>query len=99
MLPDTIMKIENVWKPTPEKGYSTYIPSALFLLIAIDNGWEIVKVESVPSWDQLGFVYLVSLKNPAQIGSASSWLVLPKSALVEKILEEHCLRLPLPENG
>jgi hypothetical protein len=94
MLPDTIMEIKNIWKPTPEKGYTTYIPSALFLLMAIDNGWEIVKVESVPSWDQLGFVYLVSLKNPAQTGGSSSWLVLPKSALVEKMLEEHGHTIP-----
>ena len=84
-----MMKIENVWQSTPEKSYATYIPSALLLLMAIDNGWDIVKVESVPSWDQLGFVYLVSLKNSSQAGRTTSSLVLPKSALVEKILDEN----------
>ena len=89
MLPNMTLKMENVWKPTPETSYATYIPSALLLLMAIDNGWDIVKVESVPSWDQLGFVYLVSLKNAAQASITSGWLILPKNALVEKILEEH----------
>ena len=81
------VKTENVWKTIQEPDYVTYIPSALLLLMAIDNGWDIDEVESVPSWDQLGFVYVVTLKSSSC--SQNQKLIMPKSALVEKILAEH----------
>lgn len=87
MLANANVKTENVWKAIQEPGYATYIPSAFLLLMAIDNGWDIVDAESVPSWDQLGFIYLVTLKGRS--GGESQKLTMPKSALVEKILAEH----------
>ena len=87
MLANTNVKTDNVWKTMQEPGYATYIPSALLLLMAIDNGWDIVEVESVPSMDQLGFVYVVMLKCTS--GGQNQKLIMPKSALVEKILAEH----------
>ena len=93
MLANTIVKTENVWKKLQESGHATYIPSALLLLMAMDNGWEVVKAELVPSWDQLGFFYLVSLERCSD-GQAQE-LIIPKSALVEKILEQHGTRSSL----
>ena len=87
MLANATVKTENVWKTIQELGYVTYIPSALLLLMTIENGWDIVEVESVPSWDQLGFVYVVMLKCTS--GGQNQKLIMPKSALVEKILAEH----------
>ena len=48
-------------------------------------GWRLSHVELVPSWDQYGFVYLVTIRGvlPGQ------WqrLVLPKNNQVEQLLD------------
>lgn len=88
MFSNTTVNMENVWKTAPERGwYVTYVPSILHFLMAIDNGWEVVKVETVPSWDQLGFIYLVTLEGHSceQIQK----LALPRSTPIEKLLEAH----------
>jgi hypothetical protein len=91
MLANPTMKTINVSKTSWEPGITTFIPSTIFLLIAIENGWDIVNVELVPSWDQLGFAYLVTLR--CRSDERSQKLFLPKNASVEKILDEHCANL------
>ena len=86
MLVETTKKMNHVWKTVPEPEYVTYIPSPLLLLMATENGWDIVKAELEPSSDQYGFVYLVTLKFRSD-GQCQE-LVIPKSGLVEKILEQ-----------
>ena len=86
MLPNATLKMENVWRTTQEPGYATYIPSALVLLMAIEDGWNVVKIEPVPVDGQLGSIYLVMLKS--SLSRQSQKLIMPKSALIEKLLDE-----------
>lgn len=55
------------------------------LLLALDHGWLIRKVELVPSWDQHGLVYLVTIHS--QDSGQSRQVILPRNALVERLLE------------
>jgi hypothetical protein len=86
MLPNRTMKMENVWKTTQEPGYATNIPISLILLMALEDGWEAVKVEPVPSRGQIGSIYSITLKSHSS--GQSQNLIMPKSALVEKLLDE-----------
>jgi hypothetical protein len=79
--------IKNPWQVSMGEGPATYIPSVLLLLMAIDNDWEIIKIRLEPSHDQHGFVYLVTLKIFPE--GHSQELIIPKSALVEKIFEQN----------
>ena len=86
------MLVENFNKNNPfdsgnPAGYATYIPSALLLLMAIDNGWDITKVQPVPKWENHGPVYLLTIRCHSE--GHEQKLIIPKSALVEKILEQH----------
>ncbi len=87
MLAETNEKTKIVWNTVEEDGHATFIPSALLLLMAIDNGWDIVKVKLEPSCDQHGFVYLVTLHRDPE--GQHQELIIPRSALVDKILEQY----------
>ncbi len=78
---------KNPWGMYKQAGHATYIPSALLLLMAIDNGWDIVKAQPVARWENYGPVYLVTVKCVS--GGDEQKLVIPKNALIEKILEQH----------
>ncbi len=82
----TTQKMNIFWKTSPEPEFITYIPSPLLLLMATDNGWDIVKAELNPSQDQYGFVYLLTLE--CRSDGRCQELVVPKNALVDKILEQ-----------
>jgi hypothetical protein len=68
-------------------GWATYIPSPLLLYMVLENGWKIAGVQLAPSEDQQEFVYLVSLKSDFR--QELQQLILPASALIEKIIHEH----------
>ncbi len=75
------------WGMGNSDSHATFIPSALLLLMAIDNGWEIAKSELVPCWENIGPAYLMTVRSTKD--NREQKLVIPKSALVEKILEQH----------
>jgi hypothetical protein len=54
------------------------------LLFALKKGWEIAKVELAPSWDQYGFIYIVSLMDRSQ--KQSLILILPRNGAVENLI-------------
>jgi hypothetical protein len=58
----------------------------MLLLSALDQGWKVIKIELVPSWDQYGFIYLVTLKRHSH--SHAQQLILPQNSLVENLLQE-----------
>jgi hypothetical protein len=87
MLAETNAKTKIVWNTVGGDGHATFIPSALLLLMAIDNGWDIAKVKLEPSCDQHGFVYLVTLHRDPE--GQNQELIIPRSALVDKILEQY----------
>lgn len=70
-----------------DTGWATYLPSPLLLQLVIENGWKVVKTELAPSEDQNGFVYLVTFKSDAC--PQNQHLILPRTTLIEKILNEH----------
>ena len=76
-----------------ESHWNTYIPSPFFLLLAIENGWKIAKIELVPSEDQLSLVYLVTLKSESS--QPDQKVIFPTNALVKKILTEYS-QMPVP---
>jgi hypothetical protein len=78
------------WQIGQELHCETYIPSPARLALVLENGWRVVKVELAPSLDQLGLVYLVTLKSDSRLQSHR--LILPRNAQFEKILDEN-LRL------
>jgi hypothetical protein len=76
---------EQTWVTMQEPRCRSYAPTAyLLLLSAIDNGWKVGKIELEPSWDQHGFIYLVTLSHPSQ--KINQQLILPKNAIVDSFL-------------
>ncbi len=76
---------ERIWATMQELPSQSYTPY-LLLLSAIDNGWQVDRIELAPSWDQHGFIYLVALSSPLQ--KHHQQLILPKNAIVESLLFE-----------
>jgi hypothetical protein len=94
MLATTFRNATNSVEVIREPRWTTYIPSPFFLLLAIENGWKVTRVELAPSEDQLSLIYHIILKS---ISSQQELKVnLPTNALVKKILAEHSqIILPL----
>ena len=87
MLATTIANKKHSLEIGQEARLNTYIPSPLFLLLAIENGWKIARIELVPSEDQSSLVYLVTLESESF--QPDQKVILPTNALVKKILAEH----------
>lgn len=87
MLSANTNKGKNTWANGTPVGHATYVPSALLLLMAIDNGWEIVKVQPVASWENYGPVYLMTVR--CNSGGGDQKLVIPRSALVDTIINQY----------
>ena len=88
MLTTTMTKMENVWDTFQEPRCPAYLPNSYMLLLsALDQGWKVSKVELAPSWDQYGFIYLVTLKR--QSHAHDQQLILPYNKLVENLLKEY----------
>jgi hypothetical protein len=96
MLTTTITKMENVWNTFQEPRTSAFLPNSYMLLLsALDQGWNVIKVELAPSWDQYGFIYLVTLKRQSHLHTQQ--LILPHNALVKNLLQEYgSLATPSP---
>lgn len=60
--------------------------SFLLLLVALEKGWQVKKVEMVPSWDQHGFIYIITLHHSTT--NHSQQFILPKNDQVENLLQE-----------
>lgn len=85
--PTTLTRMENVWDTFQEPRCPAYLPNSYMLLLsALDQGWKVIKVELTPSWDQYGFIYLVTLKR--QSHPHARQLILPNNKLVENLLQE-----------
>lgn len=75
------------WTSVQEPRVPAYAPSSyLLLLSALKDGWRIHRVILVPSWDQHGFIYLVTLGHGQP--DYTQQLILPKNALIEELLSE-----------
>jgi hypothetical protein len=86
--PTTLTRMENVWDTFQEPRCPAYLPNSYMLLLsALDQGWKVIKVELTPSWDQYGFIYLVTLKSQSHLRSQQ--LILPYNKLVENLLQEY----------
>jgi hypothetical protein len=96
MLATTKSKRENTWGIGQEARWTTYLPSPLILQLFLENGWKIARIELVPSEDQLGLVYLVTLQSDSR--QPNRQVVLPRNSLVEKILEDHA-KTAVPANA
>ena len=83
-----IMKMENVWNTFQEPRCPAYLPNSYMLLLsALDQGWRVVRVELTPSWDQYGFIYLVTLKRP--LHQYTQQLILPQNEITTNLLQEY----------
>lgn len=77
--------IEKGSSTKQEAGYPSYLPSGTMLLLsAIHKGWKIRKIELSPSWDQYGFIYLVTLSLPSS--KYRQQIILPKNPMIEDLL-------------
>jgi hypothetical protein len=87
MVTTPITKMGTVWNTFQEPRCSAYFPNSYMLLLsALDQGWKVIKTELAPSWDQHGFIYLVTLKR--QSHQHSQQLILPQNSLVANLLQE-----------
>jgi hypothetical protein len=85
MIATTIIKSENIWNPVQEPRGSTYLSNDhRRFLTALDQGWKVVKIELTPSWDQYGFIYLVTLSHQSR--KHLQQLILPKNNNVESLI-------------
>ncbi|MBI4732888.1 MAG: hypothetical protein HY781_12335 [Chloroflexi bacterium] len=97
MLNQTIHPAQ-MWMTVQEPRVSSYVPNSyLLLLSALDNGWLIEEVELLPSWDQHGFIYLVTLY--LNTSTHSQQIILPKNPLVDKLLAEYLVESPVPQTS
>ena len=88
MLNTTLNRMENVWDTFQEPRCPAYLPNSYMLLLsALDQGWKVIKIELAPSWDQYGFIFLVTLKR--QSHPHARQLILPHNTLVENLLQEY----------
>jgi hypothetical protein len=80
-----IVQSAQMWTTIQEPRVASYVPNSyLLLLSALDNGWQVESIELAPSWDQHGFVYLVTLQLHSH--KFSHQLILPKNDVVESLL-------------
>jgi len=70
-----------------EPRWNTYIPSPFFLLLAVENGWKVARIELAPSADQHSLAYIVTLKSESS--QPDQKVVLPSNAMVKRILAEY----------
>jgi len=76
---------EQVWNTVQEPRCPVYLPTGYMLLLsALDKGWQIEKIELTPSWDQNGFVYLVTLRRNSD--KFSQQIILAKNPIVEDLI-------------
>jgi hypothetical protein len=98
MLATTFRNATNSLEVSYEPRLTTYIPSPFFLLLAVENGWKITRIELVPSEDQLSLVYLVTLQSDSS--KPDQKLILPTNALVKKILAQNSqISVPVGEGA
>lgn len=87
MLTTTPNRMENVWNTFQEPRCPAYLPNSYMLLLsALDQGWQVIKIELVPSWDQHGFIHLITLKHPTNQNTQE--LILPQNLLVANLFQE-----------
>jgi hypothetical protein len=92
MITTTIIEMEYVWNNLQEPcGTATLPESSMRLLAALDQGWKVTNIELTPSWDQYGFIYVVSLKDQSR--KHSRQLILPKNSSVENLLHYHVISI------
>jgi hypothetical protein len=71
-----------------EPRITSYEPNSYYSLhLAFENGWQISHVELCPSWDQHGFLYVVTLYHCAQTHTPQ--IILPKNHLVDRLLDKY----------
>ena len=87
MLATTITDKKHSLEISQEPRWNTYIPSPFFLLLAIENGWKVARIELAPSEDQHSLVYIVT--NKSESSQLDQKVALPSNALVKKILAEY----------
>ncbi len=81
----TKLSNELIWNTVQEpRPPAALPPSHMLLLSALDKGWTIARTELVPSWDQHGFIYLVTLQHPGTCDSQQ--LILSRGSVTDDLL-------------
>jgi hypothetical protein len=77
----------QVWNIVQDPLWMVDIPNGTMLLVsALGIGWQIGGVEMKPSWDQYGFIYLVTLCHSSHRHCIH--IILAKNSAVEYLLFE-----------
>jgi len=83
---------EQIWANAREPRCPVYMPTSYMLLLsALDKGWKIGNIELAPSWDQNGFIYLVTLG--CRSHKFCQQIILPKNPIIETLLFDGAGRL------
>ncbi len=93
MLGESI-RTEQMWMTVQQPRLASFVPNSyLLLLSALDSGWTIQKIALLPSWDQHGMIYLVTLGRSGQ--EQTQQLILPQNSLVDTLLAEYAPHQPI----
>jgi hypothetical protein len=80
--------LSQMWTTVQEPRTPSYVPNSyLLLLSALDAGWQVSAVDLASSWDQHGFIYVVSLHFGER--PVHQQIILPKNPLVDSLLDEY----------
>jgi hypothetical protein len=66
---------------------SKYPNAYLRLLAALENGWYIQQTDLVPSWDQNGFVFKITIRQ--NLSGNLEELIIPRSSALEDLIEKN----------
>jgi hypothetical protein len=92
---DQSIDLSQMWTTVQEPRTPAYVPNSyLLLLSALDAGWKISRVDLVSSWDQHGFINLVTLRFGQRADRQQ--LLLPRNPLVDSLLDEYFMDHSVP---
>jgi hypothetical protein len=87
MLPSTIEQSPK-WTSLQEPRCASNLPNSfLKLLSALDQGWDVIEYTLHPSWDQTGFVYVITVRQPFSMHTEE--IVLPRNESLFEVLERN----------
>ena len=85
---DTTITRGHMWSIMQQPIAVPSVPNPyLLLLSALENGWKVDSTRLVPSWDQHGFLYVVTLRHHST--AVCQELILPKHQAVDHLLNEY----------
>jgi hypothetical protein len=80
--------INSSWSCLQDPVCTSKYPGAyLRLLAALENGWFIQQADLVPSWDQNGYVFKITIRQT--LSGNNEELIISRSSALEELIEKN----------